>query len=176
LAAGYIFKGLFDKNGVVNKFLELFIGGQVDIAWLGDLRFALIVIALGHSWKWLGIPLLVYIAGLNTIPEELVQAARIDGAGFWRIVRNVKIPLLGPSFTFNVTVTLVGALSVFDIILSTTKGGPGRATEVLTLFILSQYANGNFGYAVSINLVLFFVIVVVAIPLITYLRKREIEL
>lgn len=176
LAAGYIFRAILSKDGILNQFLSLITGLDVRVSLLGSTKFALLMIALVHAWKWFGVSLVIYIAGLNSIPEELIEAARIEGANPFQILKNIKIPLIGPSFTFNISLGFIGGLSIFDIVLVTTRGGPGRVTEVLNMFVLHQFATGRYGQATAISLTLFLVILFIGIPLIIFLRKREIEL
>lgn len=176
LAAGYVFKSIFATDGTLNGALETISGDPVNVEWLGSVSFTLVVLALVHSWKWGGIHMLVYLAALKTIPRELTEAARIEGASAWRTFWSVRLRLLAPAFTFNITLTLVGALATVDIALAMTSGGPGRSTTVLTLFILQQYGTGAFGYATALSLVLFLLIVAISIPLITALRRLEVEL
>ncbi len=120
--------------------------------------------------------MLVYIAGLKAIPHEVIEAARIDGAGRWDMIRRVKMPLLAPAFTFNIALTLIGALSIFDIVIATTRGGPGRSTEVLNMVVFTVFGTGRFSYATAVSLVLFAVILLIAFPLIWFLRRREVTL
>jgi raffinose/stachyose/melibiose transport system permease protein len=176
LAAGYLWKGIFDTDGVLNRFLGIFWPGDVHVEWFGSTTWSLVVIALIHAWRFGGIHMLVYIAALNAIPEELVEAAKVEGAGWWRVLRKVKLPLIGPAFTFNITLTLIGALSIFELVLATTRGGPGRSTEVLNVYIFQQFGGGYYAYATAIGLVLFLVICAAAFPLIVFLRRREVQL
>jgi ABC-type sugar transport system permease subunit len=176
LAAGYLWRGIFETNGVLNRFLGFFWPGDVHVEWLGSTTWTLLVIALIHAWRFGGIHMLVYIAGLNAIPNELVEAAKVEGASTWRIIRKIKLPLIGPAFTFNITLTLIGALSIFELVLATTKGGPARATEVLNVYIFQQFGGGFYAYATAVGLVLFVVICAVAFPLIAFLRRREVQL
>ena len=176
LAAGYLWKGIFDTDGVLNRFLGFFWPGDLHVEWLGSTTWSLVVIALIHSWRFGGVHMLVYIAALNAIPEELVEAAKVEGASWWRILRKVKLPLIGPAFTFNITLTLIGALSIFELVLATTRGGPGRSTEVLNIYIFQQFGGGYYAYATAIGLVLFLVICAAAFPLIAFLRRREVQL
>jgi ABC-type sugar transport system permease subunit len=176
LAAGYLWRGIFDTNGVLNRFLSVFWPGDVHVEWLGSTTWTLLILACIHAWRFGGIHMLVYIAGLNAIPHELVEAAKVEGASTWRIIRKIKLPLLGPAFTFNITLTLIGALSIFELVLATTKGGPARATEVLNVYIFQQFGGGFYAYATAVGLLLFVVICLVAFPLIAFLRRREVQL
>jgi raffinose/stachyose/melibiose transport system permease protein len=180
LAAGYVFLGILGTDGALNQLIDplaVAVGLPApSVQWLGDMGTTLTIVALVHAWKYGGIHMLVYLAGLKAIPEEVVQAARIDGASRWDLIRRVKLPLLGPAFTFNITLSLIGALAAFDIILAMTKGGPARATEVLNLVVFREFGTGRFAFATTIGLLLFVVILAVAIPLIAYLRRREVTL
>jgi raffinose/stachyose/melibiose transport system permease protein len=168
IAAGYIFKGFFGSSGIV---ADIF-----NINLLGSMRYALFATIIVHIWKFMGVGLLVYIAGLNSVPEELIEYARIEGANEFQIIKNIKIPLIGPSLTFNIALSMIGGLKVFATVLAMTQGGPARSTEVLNIFILQNFATGRLGYTTAISLILFLVIFIIAIPVIIFLRKREVEL
>lgn len=173
LAAGYIWRAIVAPQGVLNGAISTLIPG-FDHAWLGDPVAALVIVAFVDAWKWSGIATLVYIAGLNSIPSSLLEAAEIDGASplqrFWRIV----FPLLAPAFTFNVVTTLIGALSAYDIIASTTSGGPGIATQTLNVAVQQQFGQSYFGTASTLSLTVTILVVLIAVPLVAWLRKREV--
>lgn len=173
LAAGYIWRAIVAPNGVLNDAIGAFVPG-FDLAWLGDPVAALVTVAFIDAWKWSGIATLVYIAGLNSIPASLLEAAEIDGASpsqrFWRVV----FPLLAPAFTFNVVTTLIGALSAYDIIASTTSGGPGISTQTLNVAVQQQFGQSYFGTASTLSLTVTILVVLIALPLVSWLRRREI--
>ena len=175
LAAGYLFRGILDPKGSLNHLLSNIFFTKINFPWLGTLSLTIFVAGLVHAWKWGGIHMLIYIAALNTIPPELIESARIDGSNYWQIFKNIKLPLIGPALTFNISLIFVGALSVFDLIFSLTSGGPGTATQVLNFFIYKQFSTGRFSYATSISVVLFLVILITGISLVVFLRKREVE-
>jgi multiple sugar transport system permease protein/raffinose/stachyose/melibiose transport system permease protein len=106
----------------------------------------------------------------------LTDAATIDGASAWRRFWHVRFRLLAPAFTFSIVVTLLGALSAFDIVQATTKGGPGTATTTLNVAMYLQYGGGFFGMASALSLTVTMLVVVIALPLIAILRRREVEL
>lgn len=172
LAAGYIWRAIVAPQGVLNGAIGVLAPG-FDFAWLGDPAWALVTVAFVDAWKWSGIATLVYIAGLNSIPASLLEAAEIDGAGpvqrFWRI----SFPLLAPAFTFNVVTTLIGALSAYDIIASTTSGGPGIATQTLNVAVQQQFGQSYFGTASALSLTVTVLVIVIAVPLVAWLRRRE---
>jgi multiple sugar transport system permease protein/raffinose/stachyose/melibiose transport system permease protein len=176
LAAGYIWAAVLSPHGPLNSFLSAVLPGTHHFAWLGNNVTALLAVASIDAWKWTGLVTLVYIAGLNRIPRSLIQAAMIDGAGAWRRFWRIKFPLLAPAFTFNTVVALVGALSALDVVFSTTGGGPGNATTVLNVEVYDQYAQGQFGSASALTLVITVLVVITSVPLISWLRRREVQM
>jgi raffinose/stachyose/melibiose transport system permease protein len=173
LAVGYIFQALLKPDGAVNDVLSLLFGSTVSIAWLGDTTWTIVVVALIHSWKWMGLSMLIYLAGLKTINADIIEAARIDGAGYWTTFRRIRFPLLAPAVTFNVATALLGSMNGFDIVQATTEGGPGGTTELLNIFIFRTFGQGLFAQATTMSLVLFLMVAILAFPLIYLLRKRE---
>jgi raffinose/stachyose/melibiose transport system permease protein len=174
LAAGYVWAGILNATGPLNQAISVVIPG-FDTAWLGSSTLAIFLVAAIDAWKWAGFFTLIYLAGLSTVPHELKEAAVSLGANRWQVFRNAKLPFLGPAITFNVTVTVIGAMSTFDIILATTGGGPGNATRVLNILTLDQFGIGYFGLASATSLVVTIMVTLTAIPLIWYLRRRELE-
>jgi raffinose/stachyose/melibiose transport system permease protein len=180
LAAGYIWSALLDPQGVVNSAASGVLGmvglGPVQTAWLGSTDFTIYVLSVIFAWKTFGVLLLIYSAGLVSIPGEVCEAASIDGAGYWSVVRQIKLPLLGPAFTACIVLTLTAALSSFDTIVSTTNGGPGGTTEVFNLLVFQLLGQGTLGYAAAVSLILVGLIALVTIPTLRQLRLREVVL
>lgn len=175
LAAGYIWSAMLAPEGPINQGISLIVPGGFNYSWLGHSESALIMVGLIDGWKWSGLATLVYIAGLNSIPRSVIEAAMLDGATAWQRFRQVEVPLLAPAFTFNVTITLVGSFSALDVIFSTTKGGPGDATSVLNAAVYDQYGAGLFGQSSALSFMIAILVIVTAVPLIIYLRKRELN-
>lgn len=173
LAVGYVFQALLKPDGAVNSILGFFLGHETDIAWLGSTSWTIVVVALIHAWKWMGLSMLIYLAGLKTISEDVVEAARIDGAGWWKTLRAIRFPLLAPAVTFNVATALLGSMNGFDIVQATTAGGPGGTTELVNIFIFRTFGQGLFAQATTMSLVLFLMVAILAFPVIRALRKRE---
>lgn len=167
LAAGYIWRGILDPAGPVNAVLG------IDWAWLGEPATALLTVAFVDAWKWSGLITLVYIAGLNSIPRSLLESAIVDGAGAVTRFRRVIFPLLAPALTFNIAVTLVGALSAYDVIAATTGGGPGDHTRVLNVVLRHQWGLGFFGTASALGFTITILVIGTAVPLVWWLRRRE---
>ena len=173
LAAGYVWRGILDPAGPLNGFISLFWGG-FEFAWLGSTATALVSVAFVDAWKWIGLTTLVYIAGINSVPREVVEAARIDGATGWQTFWRIIFPLLAPAFTFNVVVTLIGAFSAYDVIQATTGGGPGAATRSINVLLRTQWGLGDFGAGSALGLIITLLVIVVAVPLVAWLRRREV--
>jgi multiple sugar transport system permease protein/raffinose/stachyose/melibiose transport system permease protein len=173
LAAGYIWRGIVDPAGPLNEAIGTLISG-FDFAWLGHPVSALVTVAFVDGWKWSGIATLVYIAGLNSIPDSVEEAALVDGANAWTRFWRIAFPLLAPAFTFNITTTLVGAMSAYDVIAAATRGGPGTSTTTLNVALQQQFSYGYFGTAATLSLTVTLLVVAVAVPLVWWLRKREI--
>jgi len=175
LAAGYIWRAVLAADGPMNALIGVVVPG-FSFEWLGNGAGALILVALTDAWKWSGLTTLVYIAGLNSVPRELLEAARIDGATRWQSFRRITIPLLGPAITFNVAITLVSALSAYDVIVSMTGGGPGNDTASLFYVMRLQFGQGFFAAGSALASTVTALVVLVAIPLIVWLRRREVQL
>lgn len=174
-AAGYIWRGILQPDGPLNHVLSGILQTDISTAWLGNPAWVIFICALIDAWKWTGLTTLVFIAGLNAIPGELLEAGRIDGASAARAFVAIKLPLMRPAFTFNLVLTLIGSISAYDIIRATTEGGPGDASRVLNIFMLDQYSRGFFGYATSLSVVVLMLVLALGIPMVRFLRSREVE-
>ncbi|WP_308466633.1 carbohydrate ABC transporter permease [Rathayibacter soli] len=173
LAVGYIFQALLKPAGGLNQILSFVTGQHVAIAWLGSTTWTILVVAIIHAWKWMGLSMLIYLAGLKTINEDILEAARIDGSSWWNSFRAIRFPLLAPAVTFNVATALLGSMNGFDIVQATTAGGPGGTTELLNIFIFRTFGQGLFAQATTMSLALFLMVTILAFPVIRVLRKRE---
>jgi raffinose/stachyose/melibiose transport system permease protein len=173
LAVGYIFQALLKPVGSLNQLVSTVTRQSFDYAWLGDTTWTIVVVAAIHGWKWMGLSMLIYLAGLKTIPDDLLEAARIDGASRWHTFWRIRSPLLAPAVTFNVATALLGSMNGFDIVQATTGGGPARTTEILNIFIYRTFGQGLFAQATTMSLVLFLLVALMAFPVIYLLRRRE---
>ncbi|RYV49628.1 carbohydrate ABC transporter permease [Pengzhenrongella frigida] len=173
LAVGYVFQAILKPDGALNQILSVVTGHAVGTAWLGSTTWTLLVVATIHAWKWMGLPMLIYMAGLKTINEDVLEASRLDGAGAWTTFWRIRLPLIAPAVTFNVATALLGSMNGFDIVQATTGGGPARSTELLNIFIFRTFGQGLFAQATTMSLVLFLVVIALAFPVIGMLRRRE---
>jgi ABC-type sugar transport system permease subunit len=173
LAVGYVFQALLRPDGALNGVLSALTGSDVAIPWLGSTTWTIVVVSVVQAWKWMGLSMLIFMAGLKTMPTDVLEAARIDGASWWRTLWSVRFPLLAPAVTFNVATALLGSMNGFDTVQALTLGGPARSTEVLNIFIFRTFGQGLYAQATTMSLVLFLTVVVIALPVIMFLRRRE---
>ncbi|NNG02261.1 MAG: sugar ABC transporter permease [Desulfobacteraceae bacterium] len=137
LVTGFLWTLILNPRwGMLNQMLEAVGLGAWAKPWLGDPDLALIVIALVSSWQWVGLPTMMFLAGLMTIPDELIEAARVDGASAWRIFWQIKLPLLKPVIGIVWILTFVGNFNAFDVVfaMAGTRGEPGYAADLLATF------------------------------------------
>lgn len=151
---------LSDKVGIINQVLALV--GLGDVSWLGDPRFTLGTVIVICVWFQMGYYMIIFLAGLQDIPAEQYEAARIDGASAWQRFTRITLPLLGPtSFFVLITVTIAVITGGFDLIYILTGGGPAGATSVLIFYIYEQaFLFGEYGYAAAIGSTLILVLLV----------------
>ncbi|RTE04442.1 carbohydrate ABC transporter permease [Paenibacillus whitsoniae] len=178
IVMGFVWAIIFNYNfGVISQLLDRIGLGSLKIDWLGNPDYALIAIIITAVWKGAGYYMIIYLAGLQGIPQELHEAAAIDGANRWQQFRNITFPLLAGSMTVCVMLSMIGALKIFDQIAVMTDGGPGFATETLT-YIVYKVGFGELrqGYGTAMSLVLFLLILIVSLIQIRVLRKREVHM
>jgi multiple sugar transport system permease protein len=156
--AATVWKFLFNRDlGVINYYLHYF--GVAPVGWLTSSQFALWSIILVYMWKNVGFTMLTTLAGLQGIPQDIYEAAAIDGARPLAMLRKITIPLLSPVILFNVVITLINTMQEFDSIVALTNGGPGNASRTVSLYIYEKAFRGlDMGYASAIAVTLFFVI------------------
>ncbi|GAA4564053.1 carbohydrate ABC transporter permease [Planotetraspora kaengkrachanensis] len=168
---------MLDDEGLVNQTLRA-LGVEQPPGWLSDPRLALYSIAIILSWQMLGFCVVVYLAGLQGVPNELAEAASIDGAGPVRRFRSITWPLLAPSLTINTVVLLITAFKVFDHIQVITHGGPGTGTTATIAYDVLQtglVANRQ-GYASAMAIVMLVIIAAAAGVTLKVLNRREVNL
>ncbi|MGW3346399.1 carbohydrate ABC transporter permease [Nonomuraea rubra] len=163
LVAGYVWSFLLSPNGVVNDALRAAGLGALAHDWLGDPDTALYAIVLEIVWQFSGYSMVIYLAGLQAIPAEVLEAATIDGAGPWSKFRRVVLPLLNGAVVINVMLCLIGGLKQFDQVMAMTGGGPGTATETISTAIYkSAFSLGDFPFSIALAVVMTVVIAVLA--------------
>ena len=175
LLMGYIMYFFFQLNhGVINEIFQYL--GKDAINWLADGTRGKIIITLVNSWQYVGIAMIVYLAGLQNIPSMYYEAATLDGGNKWQIFRHVTLPLLTPAMSTAVIQNVIGGLKLNDVIISLTKGGPTLKTHSLSTYISYMYFDSEkAGYASAVGAFLFVFIVIISTFLTRYFRKREVQ-
>lgn len=164
VVVGVLWSWLFNPQfGLINSLLR---GVGLDFLvqdWLGDAAVALNSLILVDIWKWYGFHMVIFLAGLQSIPDELYEAARIDGASVWQQFLHVTLPMLHPVMIVNVTISVMGAFNVFDIPFIMTAGGPANATNVMALHIyIRGFKFYRFGFSAALSYVLLVIVTLVA--------------
>ena len=174
LAVSYVWQFIFSYTGPLNGLLDAIGLESFKRAWTGDPTWAIWTILVVLVWQFVGLSMVMYLAGLEGIPEELDEASAVDGASTFRRFRKITLPLLAPAITVSVTLSTIYGLGVFDQVLAVTGGGPVDASETLATQIYKQtFAFGRFGYGTALSLVLTVLITVLAVAQLLVLRARE---
>ena len=163
ISEAIVFIWLFDPSyGIVNYLLNSV--GIPSQQWLNSPSEALYVIVIMTIWGWTGFAVVVYLAALQGVPQPLLEAAALDGAGPWKTFRKITLPLLSPASLFLAVWLTINALQLFDEVWLSTQGGPLNATTVLVYYLYEQaFQNFTFGYASAIAYFLFLIIAVVTV-------------
>lgn len=151
------------EQGLLNQLFSVLGLEFLRQNWLGDPKTAMLSLILVDIWKWYGFHMVIFLAGLQTIPEDLYEAAMVDGASRFRQFWSITLPLLKPVTLINVTLSLMGGFNVFDIPFIMTEGGPAKATLVAALHIyIRGFKFYKFGYASALSIVLLALVSLIA--------------
>lgn len=174
IVTAYLWRNLLGPDGAVNSVLGAVGLGSWRQDWLGDPDLALWMIVLVVVWQFAGYSMVIFLAGLQSIPREIYEAAAIDGTGavrrFWSIVRS----LLAPAITINLMLSIIGGIKLFDQVYALTGGGPGHATDTIsTLIYKDAFTLGEFGYSVALAVVLTVIVAVISAGQYAVLSRNE---
>lgn len=173
LIMGYIWTLILaPSTGVLEPALETLNLGFLYHGILGDADHVIWLIIAVNVLQFVGGPMMIYIAGLQSIPNEIIEAAKIDGATYVHTFFRIIWPMLLPSARVNIIMNIIGSLAVFDIIMGLTGGGPGYATESLSIYIYRMAFNGQAGYATAVAIIMF---ALIAVPVIISLKLLKNE-
>ena len=173
IVVGLIWAWIYDGNyGIFNQCLKAVGLGHFARSWLADPHTALTAVAMIHMWKGFGWGFVIFLAGLQTIPHELYEAATVDGANAWYRFRHITLPLLMPVCVVVSILTILGTMQIFALIMATTQGGPAFHTEVpITRIMASLLGSSRLGYACSQGIVFGMILLAVSLML-RWLGKR----
>lgn len=153
---------LTQDRGVVNYMLTQI--GLSAVPWLSSSNWAWVSTMIYDVWKSCGFLMVIYLAGLQGIPEVYYEAARIDGANRWQLIRHVTLPLISPTAFFAIVISLIGAFQIFDNVWVLTEGGPGDASRVIAMYIYEKAFRGfEMGYASAVSFTLFVILIVLTL-------------
>ena len=176
MVVAIIFVSIYNPtNGIINEGLRAIGLDSLTRDWLFDARYSMNSICLMDIWQGTGFTMCVMISGLQAIPTDYYEAAKIDGADKWQQLRYVTLPLLISSITISLVFNIISGFKVFAQVYSTTNGGPADSTHVLGTFLFKSFGNGFLGYSAAVGLFTTVLIVALSMTLLAILRKREVE-
>lgn len=169
---------MLQSNGAVNDLLQHVGLGFLQADWLSNPELAIWTLMGIISWKYIGFAVILMLAGLQSIPEELFEAAQIDGASYWQIQRRITLPLLGPTIRIWAFLSIIGSLQLFDLVyiiwgqyVSGTAG-----TSTMAIYMLAQGRNaGNYGYGSAVAVVMFLISLIVALVYQRFVLRRDLQ-
>jgi raffinose/stachyose/melibiose transport system permease protein len=172
-----VFGDILQYHGILNElFNKLGLSFLVN-DWFSNIKTALPMLIGLNSWQFVGYGSIIYLAGLQTIPNEYYEAAKIDGAGGFEIFKQITLPLLMPSITIMTFMSITGGFKLFDIPYVMTNGGPGMATETMcTAIYRLAFSQRRFGLATAVSVVFFFAIAIFSVLQVNFTRKKEVQM
>lgn len=175
IIGGFMWMFIFTK--VLSYIAEHSVLHFLDHSWIGDPKYSFIAILVVSLWGGAGYLMVIYIAALQNVPQQLKDAAAIDGAGRLQIFTAVTLPMILPAVTIGVFVTLNSAFKVFDVVYALTGGGPGRSTQVIALNIYEEafHMSNRYGYASAKAMILFGVVCLITMVQLKLMKTREVE-
>jgi raffinose/stachyose/melibiose transport system permease protein len=174
LAVSYVWQYIFDPFGPLNESLGSVGMASFSRAWLAERYWAQAAILVVMVWQYSGLAMAFYLAGLQGIPDEIEEAAAVDGASTLQRFRHIVLPLLAPAMTVSITLITIWSLRVFDQVLALTGGGPAEASETLATQVFKQtFVAGRFGFGAALALVLTLLVMVVSVLQLIILRRSE---
>ncbi|AEI43383.1 carbohydrate ABC transporter permease [Paenibacillus mucilaginosus] len=175
LVISLLFTPMLRSEGLLNGILDAVGLDFLMMSWLTDPSIIMLTISGLSIWQYTGFQMAIYLAGLQSISKDYYEAARIDGAGSWSSFVHITLPLLWPAININVMLTLIGGLKVFSEVFVLTGGGPGNASQVIGTIILRAFGEGNWGLGTAVNTLLFIAVTLISIPLLLYMRRKEVQ-
>ncbi len=169
------FQLLQPQYGVVETLLGAVGISGPEQGWLGTPDVALYTVFFVLTWKYLGLAVLLFLAGLQGVPDELIEAAQIDGASWWQVQRRITVPLLGPTLRTWGFLSMIGAIQLFDMVWILTRGGPANATTTMATFLITEGTKRyNYGIATAASVILFAVALILALLYQFFVLRRDV--
>lgn len=175
VVTGVVWRQILRPNGLLDESMDWIGLGAHSQGWFSDPEVALYSVFFVISWKYFGFHMVLLLAGLQQIPDDLGEAASIDGATGWQAFRFVTLPLLGPTIRVSAFLSIIGALQLFDLVWVTTKGGPIGSSSTMATFLYDQFRRGLFGYASAVSIIIFFLSLLVALAYQRLVLRRDLQ-
>lgn len=164
LVVGLIFNAIFEgRNGTVNEMLRMLNLGHLQQQWLGERWPAIFAISFAEIWRNIGYAVIITLAGLQSVPAEFLEAAKVDGASGWKMFSKITLPLIMPTVNVNILFSLIYGLKMFDLVYVMTGGGPGHDTETFGTLMMNEMARGRYSHSVAINVIFTIILIIVAV-------------
>lgn len=177
VAISFVWKSILSYNGVLNGILIALGQSELIGNWLGKQGPAIVCIIIVEIWRTLGYHMMLYLAALQTVPQELYEACTVDGGNRWHKFKSVTLPLIVPGMSVSILMSIINELRMYDIVKIMTDGGPGYDTETIVYNIVSQgFSNNMVGYSSAISVVLFLAIGAISIFVVNAMGKKEVEM
>jgi raffinose/stachyose/melibiose transport system permease protein len=174
VVAGVVWLMLLQPGGVVDATFDSIGLGNLTQLWLGDPDVALYTVMAVLTWKYLGLAIILFLAGLQGVSAELYEAGQLDGASWWQVQRWITIPLLGPTIRTWVFLSMIGALQLFDMVWILTQGGPANSTMTMATYLINQGTDRSlYGYASAVAVLLFGISLVLAVIYQIFVLRRD---
>lgn len=178
IVVGFIWSYVYmPGSGMIANLISLVGGNGAAFNPLGNYKTALFAIAFVEIWKGFGTTMIIYLAGLQTVDESLLEAASIDGCTEWQQIRFVKLPLISSTITINVILSVISGLKAFDYSFIMTNGGPGKSTKTLMFQVYeTAFTDQKMGRASAFSVLAFAFIILITVLMLLYMNKKEVEL
>lgn len=145
------------KDGLINELLRAVGLDALAQNWLGDTKWSMISVCITVIWQFVGLYLIIFLAALQNVPEEVLEAARMDGASEWTTTWKITVPMIWDTIIVAIILCISGSLRTFDLIYVMTHGGPSHSTEVMALYMFNKtFTNLQYGYGSAVSVVIFF--------------------
>ncbi|MDO4623013.1 MAG: sugar ABC transporter permease [Eubacteriales bacterium] len=175
VAISFIWLSILSYTGVFNTILEMLGFGNVIADYIGNTKNAIRSICIIEIWRILGFHMVIYLASIQTVPEDLYEACTMDGGTTWQKFRYITLPLIVPGITISVIMSIMTEMKQYDIVKVITNGGPGYSTETITYNIVTQaFGNNMLGYSSAIAVFLFLVIAAITIVQLRLTKRLEV--
>lgn len=171
-----VWRQIMRPSGLLNAAISGVTGNEVEVLWLANPDIVLYSVFFVVSWKYFGFHMILMLAGLQQIPDEVEEAAAIDGATWWQTYRYVTLPLLGPTVRVSIFLSLIGSLQLFDLVWVMTGGGPVNASNTMATYMIDAgFRKSQFGYASAISVIIFGLSLLVALGYQRWVLRRDID-